>query len=459
MFTRKIYEYLLEWKRRDSGRTAALIEGPRRVGKSTVAKAFAQNEYRTHILVDFSAASQSVGELFEDVSDLDYLFLQLQLHYGVQLHKRESAIIFDEVQLCERALTSLKYFCEDAPDYHIIVAGSLLGVADGRYDYIETGSLISIRRNVQGIVIPSEEYKLQMRPMDFEEFKWALGDTGTIPLLKKTFEERRPLGDQLNRKLMRDFRLYMLVGGMPQAVSSYIETNNLQAVDTVKRGIISLYEDDFHKISPSGALSLLFDAIPAQLSKKASRYQVSAVLANRQASDVLEEISELKESKTTLVAYHANDPNVGMSSSIDLEKFKLYLADTGLFVTLMFKDRDFTDNTVYQALLSDKLPANLGSVYENVVAQELVAQGHKLFYHTWPKKGANRNYEIDFVVSDGKKISPVEVKSSGYKTHASLDAFGEKYASRIGRRFLAYTKDLRQDGDVTCMPTYMARFL
>ena len=294
-----------------------------------------------------------------------------------------------------------------------------------------------------------------MRPMDFEEFKWALGDTGTIPLLKKTFEERRPLGDQLNRKLMRYFRLYMLVGGMPQAVSSYIETNNLQAVDAV----ISLYEEDFHNISPSGTLSLLFDAIPAQLSKKASRYQVSSVLANRQASDVLEEISELQESKTTLVAYHVDDPNVGMSSSIDLEKFKLYLADTGLFVTLIFKDRNFTDNTVYQALLSDKLPANLGSVYKNVVAQELAAQGHGLFYHTWPKVGANRNYEIDFVISDGKKISPVEVKSSGYKTHASLDAFGEKYASRIGRRFLAYTKDLRQDGDVTCMPTYMARFL
>lgn len=368
--------------------------------------------------------------------------MQLQLHYGVQLHKRESVIIFDEVQLCPKARQAIKHL-----------------VADGRYDCIETGSLISIRRNVQGIVIPSEEYKLQMRPMDFEEFKWALGDTGTIPLLKKTFEERRPLGDQLNRKLMRDFRLYMLVGGMPQAVSSYIETNNLQAVDTVKRSIISLYEDEFHKISPSGALSLLFDAIPAQLSKKASRYQVSAVLANRQASDVLEEISELKEYKTTLVAYHVNDPNVGMSSSIDLEIFKLYLADTGLFATLMFKDRDFTDNTVYQALLSDKLPANLGAVYKNVVEQELVAQRHGLFYHTWPKEGANRNYEIDFVVSDGKKICPIEVKSSGCKTHASLDAFGEKHASRIGRRFLAYTKDLRQDGDVTCMPTYIARFL
>lgn len=442
MFKRKMYDYLLEWKTRDSGRTAALIEGPRRVGKSTVVELFAQNEYLSYILVDFSATPQDVRELFDDAYDLDYLFLQLQLRYGVQLHNRKSVIIFDEVQLCPKARQAIKHL-----------------VADGRYDYIETGSLISIRRNVQGIVIPSEEYKLQMRPMDFEEFKWALGDASTIPLLKKTFEERRPLGDQLNRKLMRDFRLYMLVGGMPQAVSSYIETNNLQAVDTVKRDIISLYEEDFHKISPSGALSLLFDAIPAQLSKKASRYQVSAVLANRQASEILEEISELKESKTTLVAYHANDPNVGMSSSIDLEKFKLYLADTGLFVTLMFKDRDFTDNTVYQALLSDKLPANLGSVYENVVAQELVAQGHRLLYHTWPKEGANRNYEIDFVVSDGKKISPVEVKSSGYKTHASLDAFGEKYASRIGQQFLAYTRDLRRDGEVTCIPTYMARFL
>lgn len=442
MFKRKMYDYLQEWKTRDNGRTAALIEGPRRVGKSTVVESFAQNEYLSYILVDFSAAPQAVRELFDDVSDLDYLFLQLQLRYGVQLHNRESVIIFDEVQLCPKARQAIKHL-----------------VADGRYDYIETGSLISIRKNVQGIVIPSEEYKLQMRPMDFEEFKWALGDESTIPLLMRTFEERQSLGDQLNRKLMRDFRLYMLVGGMPQAVSSYIETNNLQAVDAVKRGIISLYEEDFHKISPSGTLSLLFDAIPAQLSKKASRYQVSSVLANRQASDVLEEISELQESKTTLVAYHVDDPNVGMSSSIDLEKFKLYLADTGLFVTLMFKDRSFTDNTVYQALLSDKLPANLGSVYENVVAQELSAQGHRLFYHTWPKVGANRNFEIDFVISDGKKISPVEVKSSGYKTHASLDAFGEKYASRIGRRFLAYTKDLRRDGEVVCIPTYMTRFL
>lgn len=442
MFKRKIYDELLEWKRTGNGRTAALIEGARRVGKTTVVRSFAQREYRSHIVVDFSAASSDVAAMFDDVSDLNYLFLQLQLRYGVQLHERDSVIVFDEVQLCPKARQAVKHL-----------------VADGRYDYIETGSLISIRRNTKDIVIPSEEHKLQMRPLDFEEFKWALGDMGTVPLLQQAFESRRPLGDQLNRKLMRDFRLYMLVGGMPQAVEALLESNNLQVVDEVKRGIIELYEEDFHKISPSGALSLLFDAIPAQLAKKASRYQVSSVLSNRQAADILEEISELRESKTVLAAYHVDDPHVGMASSIDLEKFKLYLADTGLFVTLMFKDGGFTDNNVYSSLLSDKLPANLGSVYENVVAQELVARGHGLFYHTWPKEGANRNYEIDFVVRDGKKICPVEVKSSGYKTHASLDAFGEKYASRIGRRFLVYTKDVRRDGEVTCIPTYMSQFL
>ena len=442
MFKRKIYDELLEWKRTGNGRTAALIEGARRVGKTTVARSFAQHEYRSYIVVDFSAVSSDVAAMFDDVSDLNYLFLQLQLRYGVQLHERDSVIVFDEVQLCPKARQAVKHL-----------------VADGRYDYIETGSLISIRRNTKDIVIPSEEHKLQMRPLDFEEFKWALGDTGTVPLLRQAFESRRPLGDQLNRKLMRDFRLYMLVGGMPQAVEALLESNNLQVVDAVKRGIIELYEEDFHKISPSGALSMLFDAIPAQLAKKASRYQVSSVLSNRQAADILEEISELRESKTVLAAYHVDDPHVGMASSIDLEKFKLYLADTGLFVTLMFKDGDFTDNNVYSSLLSDKLPANLGSVYENVVAQELVARGHGLFYHTWPKEGANRNYEIDFVVRDGKKICPVEVKSSGYKTHASLDAFGEKYASRIGRRFLVYTKDVRRDGEVTCIPTYMSQFL
>ena len=253
-----------------------------------------------------------------------------------------------------------------------------------------------------------------MRPMDYEEFMWARGNDSTLSLLKDAFVSKAQLGEQTNRRLMRDFRLYMLVGGMPQIVDTYLQTNNLREVDGAKRMIINLYEEDFHKISPSGVLALLFDAIPAQLARRSSRYHVSSVLANRRAADILEEIAELRESKTVLVAYHANDPNVGMSSNVNLEKFKLYLADTGLFVTLSFKDADMTENVVYEKLLADRLPANLGAVYENVVAQELAAHGHRLFYHTWPKEGANRNYEIDFLVPDGKKICPVEVKSSKY---------------------------------------------
>lgn len=442
MFKRKVYDKLLAWKEQSSGSTALLIEGARRVGKSTVVEAFAKSEYRSYILIDFAQAPSDVHRLFDDTSDLNYLFLQLQLRYNVQLYERESLIVFDEVQLCPRARQAIKAL-----------------VKDGRYDYIETGSLISIRKNTAGILIPSEEQKVQMRPMDFEEFRWACGDESTIPLLRTAFEGGLQLGDGLNRKLMRDFRLYMLVGGMPQAIDAYLSTNNLKAVDNVKRTIIDLYEEDFYKLDPSGSLSMLFDAIPSQLANKSSRFHVSSVLANRQASNMLEELAELRGSKTVLVAYHVNDPNVGMSGSVDLRKFKLYMADTGLFVTLMFKDADFTENIVYEKLLADKLPANLGMVYENVVAQELTANGYGLFYHTWQKEGSNRNYEIDFILPDGKKICPLEVKSSRYKTHASLDAFEQKYSSRIGRRYLVYTKDIRKDGAVVCVPTYMARFL
>lgn len=441
MFRRKIYDVIQAWKSGSGGRTALLIEGARRVGKSTIVEEFAKRQYRSYILVDFAQAPREVRELFED-ADLDYIFTQLQLRYSTRLFERESLIIFDEVQLCPAARQAIKML-----------------VKDGRYDYIETGSLISIRKNTANILIPSEEERIQMRPMDYEEFMWARNDEETISLLRDAFEAKSGIGEALNRRLMRDFRLYMLVGGMPQAVESYLETNNLQVTDKVKRTIIDLYEEDFYKISPSGALGLLFDAIPAQLAKKASRYQVSSVLAHRRASDTLEEIAELRESKTVLVAYHANDPNVGLPSSIDLEKFKLYLADTGLFVTLSFKDADATDNVIYEKLLADKLPVNLGAVYENIVAQELVAHGRRLFYHTWPQEDAKRNYEIDFLVSDGKKLQPIEVKSSKYKTHASLDAFSEKYPSRVGEQYLVYTKDLHKDGSLTCIPTYMSCFI
>ena len=442
MFRRKIYDKLLEWKTESDGRTALLIEGARRVGKSTVVEEFAKNEYESYILIDFSRASKAVKELFEDMSDLDYLFLQLQLQYKVDLHERRSLIIFDEVQQCPLARQAIKAL-----------------VADHRYDYVETGSLISIKRNVKDILIPSEERKISMYPMDHEEFLWAVGDITTIPLLKKVFDSGKPVGAQIHRKLMRDFRLYMLVGGMPQAVNEYIETNNFRKVDQIKRDILNLYEDDFKKIDPTGKLSSLFDAIPAQLNKNASRYQVSSVLNGERAENILESIAELKDSKTVLVSYHANDPNAGMSNNKDLGKFKLFLSDTGLFTTLMFKDRDFTENIIYEKLLNDKLSANIGYLYENVVAQILTANGDALFYHTFMNESTRRNYEIDFILARKNKVCPIEVKSSGYKTHASLDAFSRKFPDRILDKYLIYTKDFAKDEDIFCLPTYLVQFL
>lgn len=442
MFKRKIYQKLLEWKQESDGKTALLIEGARRIGKSTVVEEFGKNEYESYILIDFSIVSKTVRELFEDVSDLDYLFLQLQLLYKVDLHERKSLIIFDEVQLCPMARQAIKSL-----------------VRDHRYDYIETGSLISIKRNVKDILIPSEERKIGMYPMDYEEFLWAVGNTNTIPLLKKVFEQNKPIGERMNRKMLRDFRLYMLIGGMPQAVDEYIQTNNFRKVDQVKRDILDLYEDDFKKIDPTGRISLLFDSIPAQLNKNASRYQVSSVLEGERADSILELIAQLKDSKTVLVSYHANDPNAGMSNNKDLTKFKLFLCDTGLFVTLMFKDRDFTENLIYEKLLNDKLSTNLGYLYENVVAQILAANGNELFYHTIMNETSRHNYEIDFLLARQNKVCPLEVKSSGYKTHSSLDAFARKFSDRILQKYLVYAKDLQKDGDIICIPVYMTQFL
>lgn len=443
MFKRKIYDKLKQWKEESDGKTALLIEGARRIGKSTVVEEFAKNEYESYIMIDFAAASQLVKDLFKDVSDLNYIFLQLQLQYSTDLYERRSLIIFDEVQLCPLARQAIKTL-----------------VKDRRYDYIETGSLISIKQNVKDILIPSEERKLNMYPMDYEEFLWALGDKTTIPLLENVFQSQKSVGDQLNRKLIRDFRLYMLVGGMPQAVDEYIRTNNLRKVDVVKRDILNLYEDDFRKIDSTGRISLLFDAIPAQLNKHASKYQISSVLENQRADDtILSLIAELKDSKTVLTAYHTNDPNAGMTHNRDLNKFKLYLADTGLFTTLAFKDKDFTENVIYDKLLNDKLASNLGYLYENVVAQILAAKGNDLFYHTFLNEKSRHNYEIDFLIARKNKICPIEVKSSGYKTHASLDAFSEKFSSRILQKYLIYTKDLRKEQDIICMPIYMTPFL
>lgn len=442
MFKRKIYDKLLEWKKESDGHTALLVEGARRIGKSTVVEEFGKKEYESYILIDFAFAPQSVKDLFLDMSDLNYFFLQLQLQYHVDLVERKSLIIFDEVQFCPLARQAIKVL-----------------VKDHRYDYIETGSLISIKKNVQNILIPSEERKINMFPMDYEEFRWALGDNTTIPLLKKAYDAKIPLGDAMSRKMMRDFRLYMLVGGMPQAVNEYITTNNFRKVDLVKRDILKLYDDDFKKIDPTGRISMLFDAIPAQLNKNASRYQVSSVLENERAESILELLAEMVNSKTVLISYRANDPNSGLSANKDLKLFKLFVGDTGLFTTLMFKDKDFTENEIYDKLLNDKLSANLGYLYENAVAQTLAANGNELFYHSWQNETSKHNYEVDFLITRKNKICPIEVKSSGYKAHTSLDEFCKKFSSRISDKYIVYTKDLAKDADMLYIPMYMASLL
>ena len=442
IFKRKLYNRMLAWKNERKGSTALLVKGARRVGKSTLVEQFAKEQYRSYILVDFAHAPKNVTDLFEDMYDLDFFFMQLQIRYGITLHQRESVIIFDEVQLQPLARQAIKYL-----------------VKDGRYDYIETGSLLTIKKNVQNIVIPSEETRLTLFPLDYEEFRWAMEDDMSCSFIRMNLEKVHPLGDVAHRKLMRDFRLYLLVGGMPQSVNAYIESKNLSKVDTVKREILELYEDDFRKIDKSGNISLLFDSIPAQLSKNATRYVASSVIERTTKMKMSEYISELSESMTVNIAYHANDPSVGLSLHKDPERYKLFVADTGLFVTLAFKDKDFTENIIYEKMLSDKLSADLGYIYENAIAQMLKTSGNELFYYTFKRETSNHPYEIDFLISKKNKICPIEVKSSGYKSHVSLDAFCEKYPDRIFERYLLYTKDVNKEQALKCLPVYMTPFL
>ena len=442
VFKRKIYKKMLDWKNNKNGSTALLIKGARRVGKSTIAEDFAKNEYESYVIINFDDVQQEVWDAVNNIADIDSFFFRIQFLYGVTLTPRKSVVVFDEIQKAPKVRQAIKYL-----------------VKDHRYDYIETGSLLSIKKNVKDITIPSEETRITMYPMDYEEFKWALGDTATIPLLHQAFISGKPLGDSVNRKLLRDFRLYMLVGGMPQAVKEYIETNNFRKVDLVKRDILNLYEDDFRKIDSTGRAAMLFDAIPAQLNKNASRYQISSVLDKARAEDLLQIIAEMNDSKTILLSYHANDPNAGLSANKDLTKFKMFVCDTGLFTTLMFKDRDFTENVIYEKLLNDKLSANLGYLYENVTAQILAANGNELFYHTFLNETTRHNYEIDFLLTRKNKICPLEIKASGYKTHTSLDIFCRKFSARVIWKYLVYTKDYAKDSDIICLPVYMTPFI
>lgn len=431
------------WKKERNGETALLIKGARRVGKSTIAEEFAKNEYKSYIIIDFAEAGQEVTALFDDVRDLDYLFLQLQTLFETSLFKRESVIIFDEIQKCPKARQAIKYL-----------------VKDGRYDYIETGSLMSIRKYKRNIMIPSEETRITMFPMDYEEFLWAIEDDRTFDMMRYAYENRKPLGDAVHRKLMRQFRLYMIVGGMPQAVNAYLEWNDLNRVDEVKREILELYIDDLREIDESGRASRIFESIPGELAKGKLRFYVGSVVNNADAYNLDSIWQDLENSLTINVSYRSTDPNVGLALHKDYNYFKLFLADTGLFITLAFWDNASGSNMVYQKLLTDKLSADLGMIYENIVAQCLRANGHSLYYYTFKADPEGKNhYEIDFLISNDTKLEPIEVKSSGYIAHKSLDKFFETYHSRIGRSILLYPKDLKVDGHTLCLPVYMVTLL
>ena len=442
VFRRKAYDELLDWKQNWSDKYAVLVKGARRVGKSTIVEEFSKREFKSYIMIDFAKAPKSVKELFDDISDLDFFFLQLQQLFKKRLYEYESVIIFDEVQLCPHARQAIKHL-----------------VADGRYNYIETGTLLSIRKNTKDILIPSEEHKITMYPLDFEEFLWAIGDDVTPTTIKHLLQEKRAAGNTMHRNLVRTFRLYMLVGGMPQAIEAYLDKNNLQVVDKVKREIIELYEEDLIKVDPSGLASDIFDAMPANLNKNAARYVLASARSGTRTKQVAELIPEIASSCVVNVAYHSNDPNVGMALEKDIERYKLFASDTGLFVTLAFKDKKFTENVIYDKLLNNSLSANLGYVFENVTAQILVAKGNNLFYYTMASETSNHLYEVDFLLSKGNKICPVEVKSGNYRTLKSLEVFCKKFTSRIGEKIVVHTKDYKRDTGITYLPIYMLPFI
>lgn len=446
MLKRKIYDRLLEWKNRSNGSTALMLDGARRVGKSYIAKKFAENEYKSYIIVDFGNAPQDILDLFvHDSADLDLFFAKLAAFYSASLHKRESLIIFDEVQQFPRARQLIKYL-----------------VADGRYDFIETGSLIRLKKNVQDIIIPSEEEHVEMFPLDFEEFLWAMEDEATIPLIKHCFETLTPLGQALHRKIMNDFSQYMLVGGMPQSVIAFLNEKNFELSDIAKRRILQLYRNDVSKFASGHEEKVfaVFDGIPAQLSKKEKKYVLSSLNKDARYRNYEESFLWLNKAMIVNTCYNANDPSVALAISEDNTTQKCYMADMGLLVTHTFMDGAYTDNELYRAILFDKLNINEGMIMENVVAQTLRASGHKLlFYSRYDNKNRENHMKIDFLIKRGKKISPVEVKSGNYKSHSSLDKFKKKFSQKIGDSYILYTKDVMIKDGVIHLPLYMAMFL
>lgn len=449
MFKRKVYAALQQWKHVSKGGTAALIEGARRIGKSTVAEAFAQAEYDDYLMIDFSLEGKAIRDIFlEDIGNLDAFFRNLFLLKEKALPKGNAVIIFDEVQLFPPARQAIKAL-----------------VKDGRYHYIETGSLISIKKNTKDILIPSEEYKIKMYPMDFEEFLWAQGDTVTAPAILEAFEGRVPLGDTIHRKIMRSFREYVAVGGMPQAVDAFVSGKTFDEIDFAKRAILSLYEEDLHKRDEAdrGMATAVFKSIPDQLSHHNAHFKFSVAEKGARYETMMESLTFLEESMMVNPCYNVTAPDVLLDLQVDRANLKMFMGDTGLLVSQVAKSAAKTDESLYKALIFGKLGANLGTVMENAIAQMLACRGIALRFHEfkYKAKGAEREktYEVDFLTVRGKRLCPIEVKSSGYRAHKSLDCFSEKYGAKVNEEFVLYTKDLARDGRITYLPMYMASCL
>lgn len=446
MLKRKIYNELVTWKKTSNGTSAIMIDGARRVGKSFIAEEFAKSEYKSYILIDFGEAPKDILDLFiNDSSDLDLFFAKLSAYYSTVLYKRESLIIFDEVQQYPRARQLIKYL-----------------VADGRYDYLETGSLIRLKKNVQDIIIPSEEDHIEMFPLDFEEFLWAMGDEATYPLIKQCFERKTPLGAALHRKIMNDFRQYILVGGMPQSVLAYINGKDFEASDIAKRRILNLYREDVVKFAEGyeDKVFAVFDGIPGQLSKKEKKYKLSSLGKQARFRTFEDSFVWLNEAMVVNNCFNATDPHVGLALSADNATQKCYMSDTGLLVTHTFKDKKYTDNELYRAILFDKLNVNEGMLIENVVAQMLRLRRERLyFYSRCDSKNRENHMEIDFLITEGKKISPVEVKSGDYRSHSSIDKFRKHFSQVVGNAYILYTKDVMKKDGIIHLPLYMAELL
>ena len=453
MFKRHAYDVMLRWKQECQGARALLLEGARRVGKSTLAREFAAREYAANLVIDFSEASADIKQLIVDYrSDVDSFFMYLQAYTGVSLPRRDSLIIFDEVQRFPPAREFIKQL-----------------VADGRYDYVETGSLISIRRNVEDIVIPSEEISLRLNPLNYEEFLWAIGEDQLAMLIRDSFDRKKPLPDALHRKCERLFREYMLVGGMPQVVESYISAKDFGLVDQVKRGILELYRNDIEKFGGSDTLRVrrVFSTLAGQLSRHDKKFKLSALDKNARGRDYADAFFWLSDACISAMCLSVDDPSVGLAASANEGTFKCYMADTGLLVAQMFADNRETPHEVYRDILLGKLETNEGMLVENVVAQQLMANGHALyFYVKRDRENSANTMEIDFLIATeydnaaGKmRVSPIEVKSGKRYATRSLEKFKTKFGKRVGARYVLHPKPMEVENDRVRLPLYMAHLL